>query len=209
MIFANGTLPDRGKARRLLDGNETVICADGGTHHALAIGLTPAAVIGDLDSLTQADRLKLEGAGVDITPHPRDKDETDLELALRQAVALKPAAILIMGALGKRLDQTLGNIALLSDPELSQIDCRLDDGFEEAVFCRSVCEIRGAPSDLVSLIPWGSIAEGVRTDGLRWRLNGEDLQPQKTRGISNEMLTASATIRIDAGLLLIVHRRLS
>ena len=38
LIFANGILPDLEKARGLLEGNETIICADGGTRHALASG---------------------------------------------------------------------------------------------------------------------------------------------------------------------------
>ena len=142
LIFANGILPDLEKARGLLEGNETIICADGGTRHALALGLVPAIVVGDLDSLSDPDRIKLLDAKVPIIPHPHDKDETDLELALGHAMAMEPAAILIAGALGSRLDHTLGNLSLLTDPHLINIDCRLDDGVEEAFFCRAFSEIR-------------------------------------------------------------------
>ena len=207
LIFANGILPDLDKARGLIRGDEIIICANGGTRHALALGLVPAIVIGDLDSLSQADRIKLLDAKVPISPHPHDKDETDLELALGHALAMKPAAILIAGALGSRLDHTLGNLSLLTDPRLSQIDCRLDDGVEEAFFCRAFSEIRGAPGDLVSLIPWGMPVTGVRTERLRWPLSGGVLHPEKALGISNEMLGASATVRLETGLLLLVHRR--
>jgi thiamine pyrophosphokinase len=88
------------------------------------------------------------------------------------------------------------------------VDIRLDDGLEQVFFCRSQAEIRGHPGDIVSLIPWGATAvQGVRTEGLRWALQAETLYPDKTRGISNEMLEASAHIRISAGLLLVIHRR--
>ena len=207
LIFANGVLPDFEKARGLLQGDEAIICADGGTRHALALGLMPAVVIGDLDSLSDADRKKLSDANIPISLHPHDKDETDLELALGQALLMRPGAILIVGALGSRLDHTLGNLSLLNDPRLSNIDCKLDDGVEEAFFCRGRSEIRGAAGDLVSLIPWGAPVTGVETERLRWPLSGAVLHPEKTLGISNEMLGDSATVRLDTGLLLIVHRR--
>jgi thiamine pyrophosphokinase len=207
VIFANGMLPDLDKARGLVDGSETILCADGGTRHALALGLTPAMIVGDRDSLSEEDQRRISDANVVIKPYAHDKDQTDLELALEHALSLSPDAILIVGALGRRLDHTLGNLALLTDPRLDDIDCRLDDGVEEAWFCRDQCEIRGAPGDLVSLIPWGMPVTGVRTQGLRWPLAGGVLRPDKTLGISNEMLGESATVRIETGPLLVVHRR--
>jgi thiamine pyrophosphokinase len=50
---------------------------------------------------------------------------------------------------------------------------------------------------------------GVFTEGLRWPLHGESLFPDKTRGISNELLGDTASVSVGEGLLLIVHRRVS
>jgi thiamine pyrophosphokinase len=47
----------------------------------------------------------------------------------------------------------------------------------------------------------------VQTDGLRWPLRVETLYPDKTRGISNEMLSTTARVSMTAGLLLVIHRR--
>ncbi|MFN2118947.1 MAG: thiamine diphosphokinase [Anaerolineales bacterium] len=207
VIFANGRLTHPEEAGKLLREDDRVICADGGTHHALALGLMPAAVIGDMDSLTEPDQQRLVAAAVPLNRYPRDKDETDLELAVEEALRQGAASILIVAALGRRLDQTLGNISLMSDARLSGIDCRMDDGLEEAFFCRSSSTIHGAAGDIVSLIPWGTAVRGVRTQGLRWALLGDSLQPHRSRGISNEMLAPSAGVAIESGLLLIVHRR--
>jgi thiamine pyrophosphokinase len=207
LIFANGTLPDLEAVRSLLLPDDLVIAADGGTRHALALGLMPAVVIGDLDSLSEADMHRLESAGTSLVRHPQDKDETDLELAIRYAFQTRPGSILILCALGGRLDQTLGNLALLGDPALADLDVRADDGVEEAFFCRSHVEIRGQPGDIVSLLPWGGPVEGVRTEGLKWPLRNETLYPQKTRGISNELTGEAAKVEIASGLLLVVHRR--
>ena len=209
LVFANGDLPDLEKARALIRVDDFILCADGGTRHVLALGLTPDFVIGDMDSVTTDEFQQLEKSGVAIELFPRDKDETDLELAIRHALEKKPQAILIMAALGGRLDQTLGNISLLSDSRLSTLDCRLDDGLEEIFFCRARSEVRGRSGDLVSLIPWREKVEGVQTKNLKWPLHSEILYPEKTRGISNEMIGDTAEVSIASGLLLIIHRRQS
>ncbi len=207
LIFANGNLPDAERARQLVRPDDMIVCADGGLRHALALGLRPHVVIGDLDSLTEAEGMKLRSAGTQIQSHPVDKDATDLELALGFALAQGAPSILVIGGLGDRLDQTLANISLLAATRFADRDAKLDDGVEEVLFCRRLCEIRGMAGDIVSLLPWGANVFGAHTQGLRWELAGDTLQPELTRTISNEMLGDSAVIHIDSGLLLIIHRR--
>ncbi len=191
----------------VLQRDDIVVAADGGARHAIQLGLVPSVVIGDFDSLSDKDRRLLESLEVRFMEFPRDKDETDLELALRHAAGLGGSGILLVGALGSRLDHTLGNLSILSDPALSGMDIRCDDGLEEVFFCRESAGIRGKPGDTVSLIPWGQVARGVRTSGLKWSLSGEALYPHKTRGISNELTGEFAEVQVSSGLLLIVHRR--
>jgi thiamine pyrophosphokinase len=207
VIFINGHIPDLNLVRSLIQASDTLLAADGGTRLALALGLMPSVVIGDLDSLIDDDRRKLDAAGTEIRRYPREKNETDLELALHYAIEAGSRQILLVAALGYRLDQTIGNLALLTDPRLSTFDVRLDDGLEEAFFTRGCCQVRGAAGEIVSLIPWGGEVGGVVTDGLRWPLQGETLYPYKTRGISNELLGETASVSLKSGSLLIVHSR--
>ena len=207
IIFANGELPDLDKARLLLHADDTIICADGGTRHALALHVQPNIIIGDMDSAEKAQLQKLQKEGVDVELYPRDKNETDLELALDRAIELQPEQTLIVAALGGRLDQTLANITLLADPRLAGFDVRLDDGVEEALLCRDQVQVQGRSGDLVSLIPWQGTVLDIQTKNLKWPLDHETLYPDKTRGVSNEMLDDSASISIGSGLLLVVHRR--
>lgn len=202
LIFANGELPNLESARRLTRPDDFILCADGGTRHALALGLTPNLIIGDMDSFN-VERLSFN---VDVLRFPKDKDETDLELAIAQALKMNPSEVVIIGALGGRMDQTLGNIALLSDLRPSTCDIKLNDGAEEIFFCRDHAQVNGRSGDIVSLIPWGREVTGVVTENLKWKLSGETLYPHKTRGISNEMLTEEASIKTKSGLLLVVHQ---
>jgi thiamine pyrophosphokinase len=206
LIFANGDLPSLELARSLIHDDDFIIAADGGTRHVLALGLTPHIIIGDLDSLNM-DLEFLNEKNVQVIRFPREKNETDLGLAINHALTLDPTRVIILAALGGRLDQTLANFSLLTDRRLSGLDIRVDDGVEEAFFCRDQARVEGRSDDLVSLIPWGGEVSGVITENLRWPLFVETLYPDKTRGISNEMLGEIATIKINSGLLLIIHHR--
>ncbi len=206
-IFANGSLPDPKRAQALVRPDDILIAADGGIRYLLALGFHPHAVVGDLDSLPPLLLETLQRQGTVIRPYPREKDETDLELALRHALEYRPQAIRIVGAVGLRLDQTLANVALLAAPWLAGIDVRLDDGVEEVLLARSEATVEGRPGETVSLIPWGVPVEGITTEGLRWPLRDETLYPDRTRGISNELTGPQAHVRIRSGLLLVVHRR--
>lgn len=201
IIFANGNLPNLEKARALIHPEDFILCADGGTRHAIALGLSTNGIIGDMDSLPATLNLKPET----FIRFPTDKNETDLELAIHHALTLNPEAVLILAALGGRMDQTLANIALLSNPQLAACDIKLTDGVEEIFFCRDQAQVEGRSGDIVSLIPWGGEVTGVFTENLRWHLHHEALYPDKTRGISNEMIAEVATVSITSGLLLITH----
>jgi thiamine pyrophosphokinase len=207
ILFANGMVPDIERLRLLIRPGDILYAADGGTRHVLALGRLPSVVIGDLDSLTQDELQKLIQQSVEIRQYPRDKNETDLELAVRSAVEAGYGEIRIVGGLGGRLDQTLANLALLTAPELFGLDIRMDDGVEEILFTRGRCELYGETGDIVSLLPWGGTVSGIRTEGLRWSLRDEILLPDRTRGISNEMTGDKALIEIESGLLLCIHRR--
>jgi thiamine pyrophosphokinase len=207
IILANGELPDINKARSLIQNGDYIICADGGTRHARELGVRPNLIIGDLDSAEPQTLQKFRDEGVEIERYPRDKNETDLELAINRAAELHPKQIIIIAGLGGRLDQTLANITLLSDDRLSPFNVKLDDGVEKIFFCRDQAQVHGRSGDIVSLIPWLGVVSEIQTQNLKWVLNKETLYPDKTRGISNEMISDTASISIGSGLLLVVLRR--
>jgi len=207
LIFVNGELPDFGATRTLIQPGDVILAADGGARHAQALGLTPETILGDFDSLTQAELEVFSALGVRLLRFPIAKDETDLELALNHACQAGYNPILIIGANGGRLDQALGNLSLLGNPAYRNLDLRLDDGQTEVFLITSQALIHGAAGETLSLIPWGNPAEGVSTEGLVFPLNQETLLPYRTRGLSNQMLTETAKVSLKHGQLLCVHIR--
>jgi thiamine pyrophosphokinase len=207
VIFANGELLDPAGARELALRADVLVAADGGARHIRACGLHPGLVIGDLDSLTESEVEALRDGGSEILRFPVEKNETDLELALLETVRRGYDRIRVVAATGGRLDQLLANVFLLALPELFGCDVRLVDGPEEAFLIRGTGEIIGKPGEIVSLLPLFGPAVGIRTQGLRYPLEDEALFPERSRGVSNELMGERAVVDVADGTLLCVHRR--
>lgn len=206
IIFANGELPEPTTVRRWIQPNDLLIAADGGARHCRALGLTPHLVIGDFDSLGADELNALEQAGAALRQHPREKDETDLELALLEAAARGATFVIVLGAFGGRLDMALANLLLLLHPKLDGVHIELRHGPQTAWLIRPPGgAITGAPGDTVSLLPLDGDVFGVVTHGLRYPLKGEALVTGPARGVSNTLTEPQARITLTAGQLLVIH----
>lgn len=208
LIITNGDPPTTADANRWWQPGDLIIAADGGARHALSLGLTPHIVIGDMDSLDDQTREKLAKQGSRFIFHPSEKDETDLELALLYAAQQAFSEIIILGAMGGRLDQLLANILLLTLPQLAALQVRLADNSQEAFVIHGgdQAAVEGQEGDTVSLIPLNGNAAGVYTQGLKWSLSGDTLLAGPARGISNVITSLPVRVRLEKGSLLIVHR---
>lgn len=187
-----------------------VVAADGGALVVAAAGRVPDLVIGDLDSISADERARLERAGAHFEMHPQDKDRTDGELAVAAAVRRGADEIDVVGAFGgSRLDHLAGNLLLLAHPDFAAVELALlfEGGSFRAIRGQETLTLHGAPGDIVTLVPLTERARGVRTDGLRWALPGEDLVRGSTRGVSNELLGETASVGLDEGLLLVATQQ--
>ena len=204
VIFVNGAFNEPQRVRDLLRPDDLIIAVDGGTRYAWEVGAEPQLIVGDLDSLTAGEQKRLRSAGVEISSFPARKDQTDLELALHRAVAEGASAVVIVAALGGRLDQMMANLLLLTLPGLHDVDVRVVEGSQEAFLIRAEACIEGQPGDTVSLIPLRGDATGITTEGLEWALEDEPLRFGETRGISNVLKAEQASVRVRRGLLFCV-----
>jgi len=196
---------------------DLAIAADGGLRWAQKLGVQVDVVVGDMDSVEGAALPEAEAGGAEIVKHDPDKDATDLELALRLACDRGASSITLIGGHGGRLDHFLGNITLLSAlPKGVQAQALM--GQTEIFVIRGhgtrgvkqqgeELVLNGKPGQLVSLIPWGGDAAGIKTEGLRWPLAGETLPLGTSRGISNEMTSTQASVSLESGTLLVVVNR--
>ena len=212
LVLADGDAPARSALDATwpgwADGVALVVAADGGARYAAGLGFAIDRWVGDGDSVAAADLEALRAAGVPIDLVPAAKDETDTELALRAAVDAGARRITVLGATGgPRLDHSLANVALLANPLLGDRPATLLDPRSRVRLLRGpgALELAGRAGDLVSLIPFGTDAEGVRTDGLEYPLVGETLPVGIARGISNVRLRDRASVSLERGAILVVE----
>jgi thiamine pyrophosphokinase len=218
LVVADGDVPLRAALDAAWpgwdDGVDLVVAADGGARRAEGLGLRPDLIVGDGDSLGQADLARLAEAGIAIEAASQDKDESDAELAVLAAARRGARRITMLGAFGgARLDHALANVALLGHPAIADRDVVLLDGAARASLIRApgpsgqpvLRALRGRIGDLVSLLPAGGPVEGITTSGLRYPLRDEPLTPGPARGLSNVRLAAEATVVVRAGSLLVVE----
>ena len=181
---------------------EAVVAADSGLEHARATGLPVDVVVGDLDSVDPEVLAAARAEGVEVQQHPADKDQSDLELALDEAVARGATSIIVLGAGGGRLDHLVGNLTVLASPRYASIEMEARwDGNRAAVVRKRARSFRGQPGDVITLLPVHGPAR-VRTEGLRWSLMDEVLEPGTSRGISNELAKEWAWVAVGEGVIL-------
>ena len=194
---------------RWLDGADQVVAVDGGTAWLASLGRRPDWVIGDLDSADPSLIAALEADGVPIERHAAAKDASDTELAVSAALAAGADELVILGALaGPRLDPQLANLMLLADPELArERDLRIVRGrtLVRAMHGPGSMAIEAEIGGLVTLLPVGGDAEGVRTAGLRYPLAGETLSFGRSRGLSNVVDEVPASASLERGTLLVIE----
>lgn len=207
-VLASGPAPDLNAAIAHARKPHVVIAADGGSVLAEELGLTPNLIVGDIDSSPSELVEKFEKAGVEVRRYDHaTKWETDTELALLAALEWKPGSIYVLGAIGGRLDHSLANVMLLTNPRFADVGLHILDGIHELFVAHEGLwnDIPGKAGSTVSLIPVGGSATGVETRGLHWPLKGETLPQGQGRGVSNLIEEeGNAAIRHESGILLVV-----
>lgn len=204
VVLAGGA-PLSGTLVRPLPGAARVIAADGGILHAGPLGLTVDVLIGDLDSTPAARIDEARRAGVHIVEHARDKDATDLELALDLARDEGAGRVLVIGGHGGRVDHLLGNVGLLASPRYADLELTalLDAAIVTVV--RTGRTLSGRPGEAVTLLATHGSAEGVTTEGLAFPLDGGTLEAGSSRGVSNRLIDDRARVTLERGVLLAVQ----
>ena len=202
VVVANGSFPQTTLPLRLLHEASVVIACDGSVEALDKAGITPAAIVGDLDSIPSrfrehyADRIHIV----------EDQEINDLTKSIRFAYRTGQQEVLILGATGLREDHTLGNISLLMDyaPLFHRVEILSDYGIFTPV--RQTTTLASEPGTQVSLFSLAPFGTSSRT-GLGW----PNRNPHLTKwwqGTLNEATGNDFTITLSPDAQIIVYRTL-
>lgn len=174
---------------------KTVVCADGGANHALWAELEPVAVIGDMDSISEA----AQAAYGDVLHPIAEQDSTDFDKALRH---IDSPLVLGVGFSGARLDHELGAMTVLvCHPDRR---CILIGEESIVMLCPPRITLDLPQGSPVSLYPMAEV--GCESDGLRWDTAGLRFSPDGRTGTLNKA-DGVVTLKPDAPKMLLILPR--
>lgn len=201
-LIANGAIHDYAFIASLVRDYDKRVAVDGGLIHCHAMHVRPDLLIGDFDSVSQ--QLLDDYKDIPKKSFPRDKDHTDMEMAVRAADSAAVERIVIFGAMEWRTDHAVANLHLMR----RHADKVVIETERETLFMVSGRQtLECHPGQTVSLIPLGSPAKGVTSKGLKWELNDSTLDTD-FMSISNICLESSFHIEIAEGDLICCLLRL-
>jgi thiamine pyrophosphokinase len=208
VIFGNGTLWQPEYERSLIRDTDLIICANGGSRHAHALGIVPHRLIGDTDSLPEHVNAWLQSHHVHADTYSHEKDETDFELALSAVIEAGLSQVLMLGATGTRVDHSFANLSLLATAKRAGLAAEMVVGYQHcSLIWDETITVEGQPGETISLLPWGGDAEGVSINNAYWPLDNATLRFGTARGISNRLTQHSTLITVRQGCLLVVQHR--
>lgn len=201
IVVITGAAPLPPEVVALIPADANLIAVDGGLDHALAVGLEPSRLIGDLDSVTD-DGLAWAARHASIERHPTDKDRTDTELALAVAASLDPERITLIGG-GDRLDHSIagiGALGALSVTSVPRLDAWWGGQHVTVVQGPGSATLRLRPGSTVSLLALHGPCSRVTLRNTRWELEETDIDPVVGLGVSNEVPDGVDAIDIEVTL---------
>ena len=162
-----------------------LVAADGGAERALAAGVVPDLVIGDLDSLSGNARAQIPTDRI----HPvADQDSTDFDKALRNISA---PFVIGVGFTGGRIDHELAVFSVLVQRAAMPVILL---GAEDVILRAPDAITLTLPvGTRFSVFPMSEVA--ARSTGLNWPLDGLTLSPGGIVGTSN--ITTAPTVRVE------------
>lgn len=197
LLICNGEPPSRLVARRAVSHVDLIVAADGGANVARRFGIRPHVIIGDLDSIKSSTKQLFASSSI---IRVKRQDSTDLEKALDYLRSRKVREVSIIGATGKRIDFTLGNLSVIWN-YTSKMDITFVGERWLAMPVESRKRVSAKTGTTVSLIPFGPCS-GITLRGLQYPLSNASMKVGEI-GVSNVVKRSPFTVTVRRGRMLL------
>ena len=206
VVFLNGSPDPPGLLRDVAGWADLVLAADGGALHALAAGVVPDLVVGDMDSLGAEETRRLEERGVHLERHPARKDKMDGHLAVLAARERGATELDLLCVAGGRPDAVFALPHLLLAAERAGVRATAVAGWGEMFVVEDGSRaVGGRTGESLSVFPVTGVADGVDLEGFEYPLEGARIEAGDTVGFHNELLDQSARVAVKRGALFVIH----
>ena len=185
---------------------DNIIAVDKGLEILDECKIEPNYIIGDFDSVNTRIVNRYNNANI-IKLNP-EKDFTDTHMAIKLALEIKSSYIVILGAIGTRIDHTIANIHVLKECMERKIMCEIINENNKIMLINKSCYIDlDKKYKYVSLIPLTTNVTGVTLKGFKYLLKNATLTIGESVGVSNEQIEKKATIELKEGILICIRSR--
>lgn len=198
LIIASGDIPPKKLIKELIKKSSMIICADGGANTAKKLKLKPDLIIGDFDSVTKSSLKFFKNVPKLIR---KDQYSTDLEKAIRYCIQKGITEIDIIGASGKRIDHTIGNIGCFKKFK-KFVNLRVVDNYGVLIALNKFIKLKTRKGNIISLIPLNRCT-GITTKNLKYQLNYDFLELGVREGTHNVATGKFVEVSCKKGDLLI------
>lgn len=194
----------------LVEEGDLVIAVDGGFHYCQMLGILPDLILGDLDSISEEERVIIEEIEDDdpgrVHRLQPEKDDTDTLSAVREGLKRGYRKFYFYGALGGRLDHSIANMqTLLFLKKQGAVGYILTDRQLITVIRNEEITFHAGVEGRMSLFSMGECAQKVTIRGMKYPLADFTVTNDFPIGISNEFIkNEEASVRVEEGELLIM-----
>ncbi|HEM5309573.1 TPA: thiamine diphosphokinase [Streptococcus suis] len=165
--------------------------------------------IGDFDSVTSEELGRIKDQAERFLQAPAEKDDTDLELALKEIFKAYPRAqVRIYGALGGRMDHMMANLFLAAEPDLAAFMEQI-----ELVDSQNIVRFRPAGQHRLSPIAGMKYISFMPSDQSRltirhakYPLDASNYFFKKCYA-SNEFIDRDIDIQLDQGYVVLIYSK--
>ncbi len=200
-IIAAGPILNYNYVKEKIPNDAYILCADGGIKHCEKLKIAPNIIISDFDSSEDNPPKNCE-----VITYPSEKDDTDFSLCVKKAISLGFDNIVTFGAIGGRIDHTLGAIQIVSYCADRNVKCSLLEDKNEIYMLNSgeSMILNNPQNKNISLFSYSEKCQGVFAKRVKYPLNNAELTNSFPLGISNKAISETAEISIENGKLLII-----
>ena len=202
-LFAGGTIDSFQMDFDLFVG------VDRGSLFLIEQGICPDLAVGDFDSVSEEELALICSQSKEVLQAQPEKDDTDLELAVKAVFARSPQAqVTIFGAFGGRLDHTLANIFLPSNPEITPYmqQIRLHNAQNQLCYCpQGRHEVKPvAGMNYLAFIPADNSRLSI--EGAKYPLNESNYFFKKVYA-SNEFIDEPVFLECQSGYVIVIYSK--